>query len=134
MMSKIMNFQEKIKYKIVNKSKINQKEVKIKLFNDSFVKNNKNNFNIIYNDKELSLISDLEILNDKKSSIIEIILKQTNEITDISKMFSECEELYSFPELSKLDIENVKDISELFTNCKLINLPDISKWNTSLQI
>ena len=131
MMSKIMNFQEKIKYKIVNKSKINQKKVIIKLFNDSFVKNNKNNFNIIYNDKELSLISDLEILNDKKSSIIEIILKQTNEITDISKMFSECEELYSFSGLSKLDIENVKDISELFTNCKLINLPDISKWNTS---
>ena len=30
MMSKIMNFQEKINYKIENKSKINHKEVKIK--------------------------------------------------------------------------------------------------------
>jgi len=130
-MSKRINFQEKIKYKISNKSKINQKLVKIKIFNDDFVKNNKNNFNIIHNGKELSLISDLEISTDKKSSIIEIILQQTNEISDISKMFSECEELYAFPGLSKLDIKNVKDISELFKNCKLLNLPDISKWNTS---
>ena len=130
-MKKKINFQEKIKYKIVNKSKINQKDVKIKIFNDEFVKKNKNNFKIIYDGKELSLISDLEISTNKNSSIIEIILHQTNEITDISKMFSECEELYSFPGLSKLDLENVKDISELFKNCKLSNLPDISKWNTS---
>ena len=71
----------------------------------------------------------LEISSDKK--IIEIFLFQISQITNLSKMFSECLELYSLPTLGKLKTETVTDISELFANTKLTNLPDISNWNTS---
>ena len=126
------NFKEKIEYKLIkNKKEVGDKR-KIKIFNEEFVKNNESNFKIIYKDEEFNLLTFLEISKDKTSNIVNIILKQINKITDISKMFMECEELYSCSGLSKLNIENVTDISHLFRNCKnILKLPDISKWNTS---
>ena len=126
------NFKEKIEYKLIkNKKEVGDKR-KIKIFNEEFVKNNESNFKIIYKDEEFNLLTFLEISNNKTSNIVNIVLKQINKITDISKMFMECEELYSCSGLSKLNIENVTDISHLFRNCKnILKLPDISKWNTS---
>ena len=121
-------FKEKIKYQKINKKNNNQK---LRIFNDEFVTNNKSNFKIIFNEKELSLSPFLDITNNTKSNIIEITLVQTNQITDLSNMFSECEELYLFPGLCKLNIEKVTNISNLFKNCKIRNIPDLSKWNTS---
>ena len=38
--------------------------------------------------------------------------------------------LESLPDISKWNIENVKDISNMFSDCySLKSLPDISKWN-----
>ena len=120
------DFKEIIKYKI----RKDKKDRRIKIFNEQFVENNKSNFKIIYNNEELNLISSLEISCDE--NIVEITLKQINEITNLSKMFMECDELYSFPGLSKLNTEKVTDISHLFRNCKnILELPDISEWNTS---
>ena len=103
-------FKEIIKYKI----RKDKKDRRIKIFNEQFVENNKSNFKIIYNNEELNLISSLEISCDE--NIVEITLKQINEITNLSKMFMECDELYSFPGLSKLNTEKVTDISHLFRN------------------
>ena len=122
------DFKEKITYTIKS-DKDKSKVKKVKIFSEEFVKNNKSNFKIIYDNNELDLIPFLELSPDKKT--IEIFLLQIKQITNLSKMFSECLELYSFPKLGKLNTETVTDISELFSNIKLTNLPDISTWNTS---
>ena len=123
-------FQEKIKYQIQKNKKDNITEVKI--FNEKFVEMNESNFKIIYNEREMGLKSSLEISNDITSNIVEIELKQINQITNLSNMFYECKSLYSFPGLSKLNIDNVTNLSSLFRNCiNIRKLPDISKWNTS---
>ena len=56
--------------------KINNNDNIIKIFNDDFVKNNKDNCKIIVNNKEIELCSEL-ILNEniKNKEIIEIKLK-----------------------------------------------------------
>ena len=124
------NFQEKIKYQILKNTKDNNTELKI--FNEKFVEKNKLNFKIIYNGTEMELPSSLEISKDKSTNIVEIELKQINQITTLSNMFNECKSFYSFPGLSKLNIDNVSDLSSLFRNCiSVLKLPDISKWNTS---
>ena len=42
-----------------------------------------------------------------------------------------CDKLISLPDISKWDTQNVKDMSYMFSDCKsLISLPDISKWDT----
>ena len=122
------DFKEKITYKIKS-DKDKSKVKKVKIFSEEFVKNNESNFKIIYDNNELDLIPFLELSPDKKT--IEIFLLQINQITNLSKMCAECLELYSFPKLGKLNTETVTDISELFANIKLTNLPDISTWNTS---
>ena len=126
-MSNEKNFEEKIRYKLTKNNN------KLKIFGENFVKNNENNFKIIFDDKEINLCSFLDLSNYKKNfKVIEIILKQINDITNISKMFSDCNELMSFPGLSKFNIDNVTDISFMFSNCSsLSTLPNISKWNTS---
>ena len=126
------HFQEKIKYKILISKKDNKENNKVKIFDDKFVKENKSNFKLIYNGEELELQSLLEISKDKASNIVEIELKQINQITNLSNMFYECKNLYSCSGLSKLNIENVSDLSSLFRNClNILKLPDISNWNTS---
>ena len=45
-------------------------------------------------------------------------------------MFSNCKSLSSLPEISKLNTNNVIDMSFMFDNCEVLsNLPEISKWN-----
>ena len=47
-------------------------------------------------------------------------------------LFSECENLFSLPDISKWDTKNINDMSFIFYKCSnLKELPDISKWNTS---
>ena len=122
-------FNGKIKY-ILKKDNKDKTEInKIKIFNEDFVKNNEANFIIRYNNQELNLTPFLEISNDKKS--FEINLLQINKITNISKMFSGCTDLYSFQSLSELNTENITDISDIFANINAKIIPDISKWNTS---
>ena len=123
------DFKEEILYRVNKKKKDEKDKTKLKIFNEEFVKNNKSNFIIIYNDVERDLESYLEISKEVKN--VSIILRQTNQITDISKMFSECKEFYSFPGFSKLQTDKVNNISDLFKNCTLSKIPDISNWNIS---
>ena len=124
------DFKEKITYKIgkATKDAKNKDKIKLKIFGEEFVKNNKSNFKIIFEEEELDLTPYLEVSKDKKT--VEIILEQINPITDLSNMFSGCLEL-SFPNLSKLNTEQITNISNLFKNCGISQLPDISNWNTS---
>ena len=120
-----------IKYKILGK------EDKIKIFGDTFVENNKNNFRISLDDKnELELVSFLDLKKNEKyikiNKIIEIKLIQINEVTNLSMMFQGCRNIISVPDLSTINTDNITDISFMFSNCNLLtSLPDLSIWNTS---
>ena len=54
-----------------------------------------------------------------------------NNVTDMSGLFSECSSLEFLPNISKWNISKVRKIEKLFMNCSsLLSLPDISIWNT----
>ena len=113
-----------IKYKI-------GKEDKIRIFGDEFVKNNKDSFQMIINDNSYELSSYYNIKTEKENEILEIKLKQIKDITNASRMFSECSSLIELPDISKLNMNNVTDMSYIFYKCsELSSLTDISKWNT----
>ena len=45
-------------------------------------------------------------------------------------MFCNCTSLYSLPDLSKWNINNVINMSYMLCNCEsLSSFPDLSKWN-----
>ena len=54
-------------------------------------------------------------------------------VINISELFFECENLIQLPDISKWETNNISNMDEVFYNCKsLKELPDISKWNTNL--
>ena len=130
-----LNNKMTIKYKIPQDKNYN----KIRLFGEKFVKNNKNNCEIIIKDKSQEIVECLDINdNIKKKGILEVQLKETNEITNMSHMFcrgiNELDTmlLLSIPDINKWNTINIIDMSYLFCCCEnLISLPDISSWNTS---
>ena len=113
--------------------KINKYDEHIKIFGETFVKNNKNNCKILFEGNEYELQECFDIRNYKNKEKLEITLIGINNITDMSFMFSDCTSLLSLPDLPKWNIRNVTNMYKLFGNCSsLISLADISKWNTSL--
>ena len=115
-----------LNYNIMNKCKI-------RILGEKFVNKNKNNYQIIINNKNYKLtpfidINILEIKNDK----LEVHLKQLKNTLDISFMFCGCNSLLSIENITNWDVENIINMSFLFSNCSsLTSLPDISKWNTN---
>ena len=78
-------------------------------------------------------ISELGIFHDCESlsSLPDISKWNIQNVNDISYMFSNCKSLSSLPDISKWNTQNVNDMSGIFSNCKSLSfLPDISKWNT----
>jgi surface protein len=110
---------------------LGDEEVKIRLFGEEFVKNNKNNCNILINEKEQELTEFFKTKQNEEIIKVRIIFK--NEISDMSYMFSNCVELIHLPEnMSKWDISKVSNINYMFNACtELIKFPDLSLWNTS---
>jgi len=50
----------------------------------------------------------------------------------MSGLFYNCSSLKSLPDISKWNMNNVKNIFSMFYKCSsLESLPDISKWNIS---
>jgi len=96
------------------------------------VANNKENFKIIYQDNIFDLMEYFDLKNkNNNDDILEIYLKQINDINDMSFMFYKCSSLISLPELSRLNSNNVTKINSIFSGCSsLLKLPDISNWNT----
>jgi len=113
---------------IMSKYKIG-KEDKIKIFGDTFVKNNKNNFQMIINGKNYELDSFYKIKKEK--DILNIKLKSIKNFTNLGSMFEECTALTELPDISKLNTNKVTDMSYMFSKCiNLSSLSDISKWET----
>ena len=105
---------------------------KIRIFGDKFVENNKY-LKFIYEDEEYNLTSHLSV--EGKRGKIDIYLNGFNSITNLSHMFSGCDQVnyISNQNFLKYNNDNIKDISYMFSNCSLLeSLPDdISNWNIS---
>ena len=123
-------------YDEINKNEIdliynipNNKD-KIKIFEDSFVKNNKDLCKIIYENKEYDLI-EYCYCKKVKSNKLHIKLKGVNNVSNLEYMFRECSELSYESNFSNWDTTYVFNVDHLFSGCKFEKLPDISKFNTS---
>ena len=91
-----------------------KKEGKIKIFGKDFVKNNKNKCKIIINDKENELIEEYNIKDNNKNKL-EIKLIGINNITDMSYMFRGCSSLLNLPNISKWNTNNVVKMICMFS-------------------
>ena len=111
----------------------NEKVSKNKIFDETFVKNNKDKCSIIINGKEQELVSFYNISSLKEDSeILTINLIGFQNIKDLSYMFCGCLSLYSLLDSSEFYLENITNISHMFTCCEnLISLPDMSKLDIS---
>ena len=123
-----------------NKDKLNQITIiyrfyfsdnYIKLFGQFFVKNNIDNCYLLIDGQQRKLCEKLELSQKQKEKwILEIKLIETKKITDISSMFSQCESLYSLPDISQWDTKNVTNMRHMFYCTSIFSLPDISQWDT----
>ena len=116
----------KIKYKF------DRNLEKIRIFGDKFVENNKF-LKIIYEGNGYNLTSHLSVKGKKGE--INIYLNGFNSITNLSHMFSGCNEVnyISIHNFLKYNNDNITNISYMFSDCSLLeSLPDdISDWNIS---
>ena len=150
----LVNFYKISEKKIALKYHNKEKEEKIRLFGEDFVKNNKNNCYLLINNniselceyyffdqekKGKTIIVDLikdkvnikGMFKDCKNllEISNIIDLGTDIITDVSYLFYGCSSLISLPDISNLILVNVTNMSYLFYGCSSItSLPDISLW------
>jgi len=100
----------------------------IRIFGQEFVENYKNKCKILYNNESYNL-NEFWASND---NILTVQLTGLHYINNVSKIFSECYTLKELPDISILNIINIKDMSYMFFDCSsLSSLPDISNWNTS---
>ena len=120
-----MNIDEiNIIYKVTNKE--------VKLFNESFIKKNKNNCKLIINEKEQELKEKYNFgLFSSKKDTLQVILKGITNIINAADMFDNCKSLLSLPDIDKWDTSNITNMAWMFSNCSLLSLPNISKWNIS---
>ena len=110
--------------------KINKDKDTIKLFGEEFVNTHKTICKIICDGKEYELSEKFNLNNYKKNKeILEIKLKGI--INNMRFMFSGCSSLISLPDINKLNITNITDITGMFYGCSsLLSIPDISELNT----
>ena len=111
---KIKN-EEKFQYKNkINLVYFTEKEGVENIFGDNFVKNNKNNIDLIINENKTSLSN--TYLLKKGENYITLIIK--NKLTDLSYMFCNSFTLSNMEELKYLNTENVINFSYIFSNYK----------------
>ena len=94
---------------------IKNNEEKIKIFDEAFVNNNKNICKIIYNNKEIELKEYFDVEPNKEK--LEIKLKGINKITNASKMFYDCLNLFSATDIEKWDLTKVTEKNDMFKGC-----------------
>ena len=138
--------------------KFDGKKRDIRIFGESFVEKN-SNLIFIYENLKYRIKSSLSA-SELKNNTFHIYLSGFNNITNLSHMFSCCEEVnyislnnflryynitdisYMFyscyslillpDDISNLDISNVNNISNIFSFCTSLQaIVDISNWNTS---
>ena len=90
-----------------------------------------------FNDIDVSDIdsfynNDKGIFSRTDFKYIDISYWDVSNVTDMSYMFFECEELESVGDLSNWDVSNVKSMNSMFFYCaELKSTGDISKWDVS---
>jgi len=103
----------------------------IKIVSDDFVKNNKDKCKLIINGNEMELCEYINIENMDIKDELKVVLKETNTITSMYRMFRDCPNLFSLPDFSEWDTSYVTDMHSLFNGCCFLTiLSDISNWNT----
>ena len=98
--------------------KIESSETRIKILGIDFVRHNKGNCFIIYEDKEFELMEFFELENNINNNILKIKLIGINNVTDMSFMFADCSSLISLPDISKWNTNNVTNMSWMFSSCE----------------
>ena len=99
------------------------------IFGDLFVRNNKDNIEIIVNDKKLDSIFNCQYLEEGDNNVKLIIKK---DLDNLSNMFYGCDCLKDITELKYLNVKNVYDFSSMFSNCILLSdITPLKNWNVS---
>ena len=95
--------------------------VSIKLIETNPIKDISYMFGKFYHDEDIVSITELT----------DISHWSTKDVTNMSKLFCECNELVSIPDLQTWNTQNVKDMSFLFFGCeKLETIEGLSNWIT----
>ena len=88
----------------------------IRIFSDDFVESNYFSCNIYYNGKKYNLKKYFETSDmNENDNTLQIYLLGINNIKNIKRMFKGCKALISVTDISKLNIANFTDISEIFS-------------------
>ena len=104
-------------YNEINKNEIDlvynipKEQIKIKIFGEEFVKNNKDICKIIYENKEYDLSEYFPVENNN-SNKLKFKLKGINNITDLSCMFKFCSNLSDESDFSNWDTGYVNSMAE----------------------
>jgi len=102
----------------------------IRIFGESFVKNNSNNFILFIDGKEEKLKEKIKVKGPNETLKIKLI--KINETRDLSNMFLNCDCLSKINIKNGWNTSNVTTMSGMFSGCKALEfLPDISKWETN---
>jgi surface protein len=113
-----------MKYEIKNKNN------KIKIFGEAFIKNNSDKCKIVCNNKEYDLMEYFNVKKHKIDKVLKLELKVNSTLKDMSYMFEGCTSLISFS--SNLNTSEVTNMSYMFKDClSLSNLSGISNWKTN---
>ena len=98
------------------------------IFGEEFVKNNKDNIELIINGEKSELLSEYNLKQGE--NIISVIIK--NKLTNLSNMFYHCNSLINIEELKILNVEEVTNFSSMFSNCSsLLDIKALKNWNVS---
>ena len=98
------------------------------IFGETFVKNNKNNIELIINGKPNKLVDKYVLLKGK--NVIKMIIK--NDLKNIEEMFNGCKTLVNINPLKDLDIKYITSMIGMFNGCEsLKDIKPLENWNVS---
>ena len=106
--------------------KINKNNDNIRILGKEFIKNNKDKIKLEIEGKEYELMENYKI-ND--NNIIEIKIKEIENVTNFSYMFCGCSSL-EYLDLSFFDTQNVTNFSYMFCGCSSLTNINLSFFNT----
>ena len=110
-----------LKYYPVNKGNHN-------IFGKIFVENNRNNIDLLINNKHHVLTDVCEL--EEGENNVKLMIK--NKLTNLSHMFSFCNTLIDISEIKNLDVTNVRDFSYMFSEClSLSDITSLQNWDVS---
>ena len=98
------------------------------IFGNYFVNNNKDNIELIINGKNSKIVDKYELREG--DNIITLLIK--NQLTNVSYMFYDCNNIKDIKDLKYLYVNEIKDFKYMFSGCSsLTNIKPLRKWNIS---